>query len=545
MISLRPYQQESIDALYAYFAKHDGNPLIVLPTGTGKSVVLSEFIRGAYEAWPDTRVVMLTHVRELIQQNFATLIRNWPAAPAGIYSAGLGRKDIHAAIICAGIQSIYKNAYKVQRCDLCIVDEAHLIPRDTETMYGKFLAELKSINPHMKIIGLTATPFRMDSGMLHKGKGALFTDIAYEMSILEAIQRGYLTEVIPKDTKTKLDVSGVGTRGGEFIAGELERAVDIEPVTAAAVQEIIAYGTAPANPRGSWLIFCAGVDHALHVRDAVRAAGFTAETVTGETPAAERDSIIRDFKAGRIRCLTNMSVLTTGFDAPGVDLIGMLRPTKSAGLFVQMIGRGTRLAEGKDNCLLLDFAGNTHRHGPVDRIKVGAPGEGGGEAPIKTCPECFTICYAGVRNCPECDFEFPEPEIKLAPKAATNAVLSTQIESEWVKVDDVSYHRHEKPGKPASMRVEYHSGYTVHREWICLEHSGFARQKACAWWSKRSNIPVPSSVNDALGLVDGLPKPGRIAIRPQGKFTEITSYDLTTPPAARSADEIDDEEIPF
>lgn len=549
MIELRPYQREAIDALYGYFSKWDGNPLIVLPTGTGKSVVIGEFIRGAVEAWPDTRVVMLTHVRELIAQNYAALIRHWPMAPAGIYSAGLGRKDIRAQIICAGIQSIYRNAYKVQRCDLLLVDEAHLIPRDSGTMYGKFIADLRSINPHLKVIGFTATPYRMDSGMLHKGEDALFTHIAYEMSILEAIEQGYLSEVIPKQTTTQLDVSGVGTRGGEFIPAELESAVDIPEVTKAAVGEIVQWGTRPDSPRGSWLIFCAGVDHAHHVRDAVRLAGYTAETITGDTPSAERDSIIREFKAGRIRCLTNMSVLTTGFDAPGVDLIGMLRPTKSAGLFVQMIGRGTRLANGKDNCLLLDFAGNTARHGPVDKIKVSAPGEkADGEAPVKSCPQCFTICHAAVRRCPECDHEFPEPEVKLATRAATDAVLSTQVEAEWHEVTGADYGRHEKTGKPPSLRVEYRCGFSVHREWICFEHQGYARQKAVAWWQKRMpGVPVPLKVNDALAMVDDLPVPGKIMVRPEGQFTAIVSYDFSTAPAKRARPEpvgVDDE-IPF
>lgn len=541
MISLRPYQREAIDALYRYWSKWDGNPLIVLPTGTGKSVVISEFVRGAVESWPDTRILMLTHVKELIAQNFQALVRNWPMAPAGIVSAGLGRKDYQAQVLFAGIQSIWRNAYKVQRCDLLIVDESHLIPRDAGTMYGKFIADLKSINPDMKIVGFTATPFRMDSGMLHQGEGALFNAIAYEMSILEATQQGYLSEVVPKRAGTQLDVSGVGLRGGEFIAGELEKACDIDGVTQAAVDEIVEFG----KDRGSWLVFAAGVDHALHIRDAVRARGFSAETVTGETPAGERDAIIQGFKAGKIRCLTNMSVLTTGFDAPGTDLIGMLRPTKSAGLFIQMIGRGTRLANGKDNCLLLDFAGNTARHGPVDRIKVTAPIKGEGGAPIKDCPSCFTIVYAGVRTCPTCGHEFPPPEPEIKPRAATNAVLSTQIEPEWVAVTDVTYAAHSKPGKPVSMVVSYQCGYTSHREWVCFEHSGYPRQKACQWWAKRApDVPVPATVADALALVDRLPTPGRIGIVPQGKFTEIAAFDFDAAPKVTTR-EIPDDDIPF
>lgn len=522
MIELRPYQQASIDALYDWFQREAGNPLIVLPTGTGKSVVIAEFIRGVFQAWPDSRVMMLTHVRELIAQNYAALVRHWPEAPAGIYSAGLGRKDIGAAITCAGIQSIWRRAYAVQRCDLILVDEAHLIPRDSRTMYGKFLADMRAINPALKIIGFTATPYRLDSGMLHEGDGAMFDGIAYEMSILDAIKQGYLSEVIPRQPKTQLDVTGVGTYGGDYIQKELERAVDTDEITSAAVEEIVKHG----RDRGSWLIFCAGVRHAEHVRDAIRAAGFTCETVTGETPAPERDRIIGAFKSGALRAITNMSVLTTGFDAPGVDLIAALRPTKSAGLWVQMVGRGTRLANGKENCLLLDFAANCRRHGPVDQVSVKAPGKGDGEAPVKVCPECYTILATATRVCPVCSHQFPPPKPALAREAATDAVLSTQLRDTWCEVEEVTYARHNKVGGTPSLRVEYVCGMIRHREWICVEHVGYARQKAVSWWQRRApGEPVPRTVDEALAAAASLPMPRRIAVRPAGQYTEIVRHD--------------------
>lgn len=557
---LRPYQQDALDALYSYFGKFDGNPLIVLPTGMGKSVVFAEFLRGAVQSWPDTRAVGVTHVRELIQQTVTALLRLWPDAPVGIYSAGLGKKDLRAQIVMAGIQSIYRQAYQVQRCDLVTVDECHLIPRNSDTMYGRFLRELKEINPYMKTVGFTATPFRLDSGMLHKGDGALFHGIAYEMTILEAVQQGYLTEIVPKQTDTTLNVEGVGTRGGEFIAGQLEAAVDIDATTQAAVREIIELG---ANRR-SWLVFAAGVKHAEHIRDAIRAHGITAETVTGDTPTDERDRILRDFKAGRVRSLTNVSVLTTGFDAPGVDLIAMMRPTKSAGLYVQMLGRGTRLIDGaignlptpadrleaiaksaKPNCLMLDFAGNARRHGPVDRIKVSEPGKGEGEAPIKVCPDCATICYAGVRVCPDCGHEFPPPEPEVSRAADTAPVLSSQIQTEWVDVDRVDYARHDRK-EPNSLRVEYTCGMSTHREWVCFEHVGYARQKACAWWAERSSEPVPATVGEALSACERLPWPARIGLQPDGKYTRIVGYEGWREPDVapkHDGDEIDD--IPF
>nr|WP_203072195.1 DEAD/DEAH box helicase [Roseomonas ponticola] len=521
-IHLRPYQSTAVDAVFTYFERATGNPLVVLPTGTGKSVVLAALTQRAITMWPDTRILTVTHQRELIQQNFMALVRAWPEAPAGIYSAGLSRRDIHAQILFAGIQSIHRHAYQVQRCDLVLIDEAHLLGRGDSGMYRAFLKQLNEINAGLlKVVGFTATPYRLDSGLLHEGKDRLFTDIAYEVPVLDMIQQGYLSPVIPKRTETQLDVGGVGSRGGEFIAKDLEAAVDRHEVTQAAVTEIVQHG----EGRGSWLVFCSGVAHARHVRDAIREHGVSCETVTGDTPAPERDGILAAFKAGRLRCVTNANVLTTGFDAPGTDLIALLRPTKSVGLYVQMVGRGTRLAEGKDDCLVLDFAGNTARHGPIDMVD-GRKKEpaGDGEAPIKVCPECQTINHASARHCIECDYEFPPPVVKVAAQAASNALLSTQIQASWCDVTGVTYALHEKPGKPPSLRVTYECGLARHSEWVCFEHTGFPREKAVSWWRRRApQLPPPFTVDEALQQRDVLRQPSAIQVRPVGQYTEITA----------------------
>jgi superfamily II DNA or RNA helicase len=208
-IQLRGYQRNAIDAIYSYFMTACGHPLVVVPTAGGKSLVMAAFIQEVLAQWPDERIIILTHVRELISQNFAELIRLWPEAPAGIYSAGLNRRDVQAPILFAGIQSVYRKAYAIQRADLVLVDEAHLIPRSANTTYRRFLGDLTRINPQLKIIGLTATPYRLDSGMLHTGGDALFDDIAFEVSVRELIDEGYLAPLISKQTTTQLDVSGV------------------------------------------------------------------------------------------------------------------------------------------------------------------------------------------------------------------------------------------------------------------------------------------------------------------------------------------------
>ena len=346
MLTLRPYQEAAISSIYGYFKTNKGNPLVVIPTAGGKSLVMASFIEGVLKAWPDQRILIVTHVRELIAQNHAEMIGLWPEAPAGIYSAGLGKREAQARVLFAGIQSIHRRAHEIGHTDLVLIDEAHLIPGNSSTMYRRFLDALQAINPALKVIGLTATPFRTGSGMLHEGKDALFTDIAYEAPVRDLIDAGYLSPLVSKQPNTRLDVSKVGTRAGDFIARDLAAAVDQDAMTRAAVAEIITHG----KDRKSWLAFCSGVDHARHVAEEFARQGITCRTIFGNTPKEERDAIIAAFKRGEIRALASMGVLTTGFNAPGVDLIALLRPTKSAGLYVQMVGRGTRLAPDKENC---------------------------------------------------------------------------------------------------------------------------------------------------------------------------------------------------
>ena len=187
-----------------------------------------------------------------------------------------------------------------------------------------------------------------------------------------------------------------------------------------------------------------------------------------------------------------------------------------------------RIANGKEDCLLLDFAGNCSRHGPVDRVKAKAPGEAGdGEAPIKTCPECMTIVHASVSVCPDCGYEWPAPIPKIDRRAATDAVLSSQIEAKPVWIDRVTYSRHEKRGKPDSLKIEYWGGnFERYAEWVCLEHKGFARKKAEQWWRWRSSSAAPATVGEALLLTAGLKTPVRIWVRPNGRYFEIGKVDF-------------------
>ena len=524
MINLRPYQKEAIDSTFRYFADNDGNPLIVLPTGTGKSVVIAEFCRQTLKDWPDTKILVVTHVRELIKQNHDELKTLWPEAPAGINSAGLKKRDYDPSIVFCGIQSVHKKASKFVKVDLVLIDEVHLVPRKTNTMYQRFLSNLKIMNPHMRVIGLTATPYRLDSGLLHTGKEELFDAVSYEAELKDMVDQGYLTRLMSKQPKTRLDVSSVSIRGGEFVAGELERAVDRTDVNESVVREIVVLGA----ERKSWLIFCAGVKHATHIAEIVRRYGVSCETIFGDTPSAERDRIVSDFKAGKIRALASMGVLTTGFNAPIVDLLAVLRPTESTGLYIQIMGRGMRNSPGKEDCLVLDFAGNIARHGPVDRVNPKKPRQSDGEgvAPTKTCPKCQSIVFAGTSECPDCGYRWPPTPIAIDQTATTLPVMSMNAPSEWFKVNSVSYRLHKKAGSPDSMRVEYRCGIALHSEWVCFDHKGYPHDKALRWWQRRMTGPgiLPKSTADAIEKSESLRKPTEIKVRKNGKYTEIVEF---------------------
>lgn len=527
MLKLRDYQRQAVDSVFDYWRENDGSPLIVLPTGAGKALVIATFIRELLESYPDMRILCVTHVKELLTQNAQELLGVWPFAPVGFYSAGLGRKDAHAQIIFGGVQTIANKAERIGHIDLVLVDESHLMPRDAETQYGKLLDGLRRINPDLKLVGLTATPFRLGEGMLHEGEGAIFDAIAYDKPIGELIADGYLCRPVSKGMATGYDLTGVGKLGGDYKQRALQAAVDKMDVNRAVVDEIMSYG----KDRKAWLLFCSGVEHAYHMRDEIRERGITCETVAGDTPAAERDKILADFKAGKIRAVTNNSVMTTGTNIPRIDLLAMCRPTLSASLYLQMVGRGLRLSPGKQDCLVLDFAGNVRKHGPIDAVVPSASRKGDGDAPIKQCPEseggCGSLVYASAKCCPDCGYEFP---IDTAPKISTQAedvpIMSKGAPEPRAVRSRVFRVHPGKFGKPDTVKASYVCGVLTVNEWLCPGHGeGFARANADRYWRKHGGAePPPRSVLEWLERQRELAATERVMVRPDGKYWSVVGH---------------------
>jgi DNA repair protein RadD len=472
---LRDYQQRTIDQLYAWFsAGNAGNPCLVLPTGSGKSHIVAALCKDALQNWPETRVLMLTHVKELIEQNAEKMRLHWPAAPMGIYSAGIGKRDIGEPITFAGIQSVRTKAEMLGHLDLVIIDECHLVNHKDEGGYRKLLADLKAINPALRVVGLTATPYRLGHGLI-TDKPALFDALLEPVSIEELVFKGYLSTLRSKVTSAKLDTSGVKKRGGEFIESELQAAVDTDDNNQRVVQEVITL----AGDRKAWLVFCTGVQHAEHVAEVLRQHGVAAQCVTGETPKAERKRMLDDFKAGKLRALTNANVLTTGFDYPDIDLIAMLRPTMSASLYVQMAGRGMRVKSHIDHCLVLDFAGVVQTHGPITAVQPPKKGgDGDGEAPVKVCDNCDELVHISAKECPACGHPFPPPEEKKL-KLHHDDIMG--MEGKDFEVTGWSWRRHiSKASGNLMLACTYYGGLSDKpiTEYFPIFNDGYAGQMA-------------------------------------------------------------------
>ncbi|MGN0880097.1 MAG: DEAD/DEAH box helicase family protein [Oligosphaeraceae bacterium] len=581
---LRPYQQEAVNAVYDHLRTRDDNPCVVLPTGTGKSLVLGKLATDAVTLWQG-RVLILAHVRELLEQNADKVRRLCPGLKVGVYSAGLKSRDTRESVIVAGIQSVHDKADRLGRFDLIVIDEAHLIAPDGDGMYRTFLNDMKVINPNVRLIGLTATPFRLRGGAICR-PGNLLNRICYEAGLKDMIAQGYLSPIVSRAGRAAADLSPVHTRGGEFVQDELASAMDREELVRATCSELVSL----TRDRKSVIVFCTSVEHCRHVAE--RITGLTGQecaVVTGDTPAWERAELIARFRGEHVpadlfgtprpplKYLCNVSVLTTGFDAPNVDCVAMLRPTQSPGLLLQIAGRGLRLSPdtGKRDCLFLDYGGNILRHGPLDTIRPREPGAGGGgEAPAKECPACHALIHAGYGSCPECGHVFPPKEHSgLTEHASTAGVLSGEIVDAEHPVSRVLYspdvRRDADESTPRTMRVEYEIGLGRYQsEWVCPEHTGYARRKFERWWLERcaDGCPVPNTVEEAVAWASAgaLATPRSITVRSVagerfdrvhktelGQRPEMTdrlmelleSGPVTAPPAG--APYLPDDDLPF
>lgn len=546
-MQLRDYQKESIDALYSYFRNNKtGNPVIVAPTGSGKSVIIAGTITDILTRWSDKRIVLLTHVKELVEQNYSALKRYWKVAPAGIYSAGLGKRDGHHAITFATIQSVVKKPDIIGIRDLIMIDEVHLVSHNDDTSYRKFIAAMEMFNPNVRVVGYTATPYRLDTGIITEGNGAIFDAIAHEIPITHLLGLKMLSPLVCRyNAELQASMQDVRITAGEFNAADMAEKFEqlIEPVCKDIAEK--------AAERKSIIVFCPRVDICFSVSRELAKHGIDSDVLTGETPKTERREIIDRFKRGELRCIVSVNVITTGFDAPNVDCIALFRATVSAGLYYQMLGRGMRLHEGKENCLVLDYGGNIKRHGAITAI---IPPKKRGAREIReeeekkfdmlVCPKCTFVHFKPYPdNCDDCGHLFPkeerEPAVDKYNTKAENldpmfSHSKQPMPPQWIKVDRWSAKLHQKQGKQPTMQVTYDCGLIQHREWICFEHIGYAGDKAYQWYWRMRSMADKNSLASFGGQLyvakaveldfPHLKCPTHIKVKEEGKYWRILDY---------------------
>ncbi len=386
-LKLRPYQRQAVERTLAYFRHSDKPGCLVLPTGAGKSIVIAELCRLARG-----RVLVLAHVKELCEQNHRKHAEL--GGQAGLFSAGLGRRDHTDRVVFASIQSVARHldAFREPR-SLVIVDECHRVSDDTQSQYQSTIAALRKVNPEVRVLGLTATPYRLETGWIYQfhAQGMVrsatqkpFDTCIYELSLGQLIRKGHLTK--PWLVDAPIAHSDFDAASDEEQGKLNQLLVRHKRVTRAIVEQIQEL-TEKQNRKGV-MIFAATVEHAEEI--ARELPNDEVGLIVGSTPDDERDRIISSFKQQKIRYLVNVSVLTTGFDAPHVDFIALLRPTESVSLFQQIIGRGLRLHPNKNDCLVVDYAGTG-----FDPFwpEVGEPRPSTDSVPVGVkCPECGFLC---------------------------------------------------------------------------------------------------------------------------------------------------------
>ncbi|EMA2478874.1 DEAD/DEAH box helicase [Vibrio fluvialis] len=386
MYTLRPYQADSVKAVIHYFRQHSTPAVIVLPTGAGKSLVIAELARLA-----KGRVLVLAHVKELVEQNHAKY--EGYGLKGAIFSAGLGRKETDQQVVFASVQSVVRNldAFKNQ-FSLLVIDECHRLPDDKSSSYQKVITHLLELNPGMKVLGLTATPYRLGMGWIYQyhtrglvrsEEPRFFRDCIFELPIRYLLDEGFLTPARLIDAPVlSYDFSQLKPANtGRYKESEMDLVIEqSKRATPQIVQQIIQLA---ADKQGV-MVFAATVRHAQEILGLLPQG--ESDIVIGDTPSPERDAIIQRFKQRDLKFLVNVSVLTTGFDAPHVDLIAILRPTESVSLYQQIVGRGLRLSPGKTECLVLDYAGNTY---DLYQPEVGDPKpDSDSEIITIPCPAC-------------------------------------------------------------------------------------------------------------------------------------------------------------
>lgn len=411
-VSLRPYQDECGIALMEDIG-NKGNPILQLPTGAGKSIIIADICRRCYEKWGGIKILVLTHRAKLVEQDAEKF--NKLGLEPNVYCAELRKKQI-GQFTLASILSVARKPELFADTNLVVVDEVQMINNENEGSYRKFLSQL----PKAKVVGLSATPYRLKGGCCY-GKDRLFNRLSYKIGFADLVKQGYLTPPINYDGNSEDKLDDVKITAGDFNLGDLNKHFNniVEKCCTDLVKRM--------KDRHYVLVFACSIVHAEAIAKCLNALGEQARVYHSELTLEQDKEIIKSFENKEFKYLVSIDKLGVGFDAPFVDGLGLMRPTMSRALAIQQLGRGSRLYEGKKDFLVADYAGNIRRHNllhpddydvPYEQIQK--PKRRGGDAPHKVCPNCQQICASRTTIC-DCGYKFP-------PKLSTIADVSKQTQ---------------------------------------------------------------------------------------------------------------------
>lgn len=525
-MQLRPYQLEALDKVMADL-RQKPYVLLQIPTGGGKTVVFSEIIRRWMTEYPAMTIAVAAHRQELITQARDKLLTVWPegAFQIGLACAGAGRVDTSRPVLIGSVQTLARRALR-RPIHLLIVDEAHRIPAvEAGGQYHSLIRRLVNLNPNLRVLGCTATPFRLGHGYIYgdeckAGRTNIFPELNFQISLEELTAEGHLAPIRAKEgASIGSELARVKLTNGDYDPAELNsllmRGVHIQ----SAVDAYEKYG----ESRNKVLVFAASIEHAEKLAAAFGLAGHQAAAVHSQMADHGRKMVLRDFDQGGLKVLVNVGILTEGWDSPRVNLIMMCRPTKAPALFVQMIGRGTRLFPGKDDLLVLDLAENYKTHGEPSAPAIRTPGQGGGEAPFKVCPECSALLPTSSLRCRDCGHQWevwlvdeevapPMVEVKRPPAGLSRVV-------HW----DAEGYVSQKGHYLLRLKILCRPGGEV-KSFLDLEGAAsvYGRQKARAlWWQLSGGKEPPATVREAAARAGELRLPEFVTVAKKGNYKII------------------------
>lgn len=531
----RQYQQDIEDAVIDYLFNKTGNPIVASPGGTGKSFVMAKLTKRFVTEWPGTTVMILAQDAKLLRQNRKELERYWPNAPCGTYSSGLKQRDTFHPIIFAGIQSAAKKGHEFGKRNIILIDEADLVSPKDDALYNQLLTTLKETHPACRVVGFTASPFRLGTGCLTNLD--LWDEICIDLTKTEKfnffIDNGFLSPLVTKAPSQEIDVKSIAMKGNDFDEHSMQEVTDTDELNRAVVKDCIERG----SDRKHWLVFSAGLKHGANLTQLFNSRGITTKQLSGKDTVEHRTEVENEWRQGKIRCLVNCGLYGRGFDFPAIDLIAIVRATQSVAWWIQACVRGTRTAEAKTDCMVLDYGGNIRRLGPVNDPIVPESRRKGqdvkGEAPIKICPQCFSYVPIQVKSCPDCGFTFPPP--KTIEKSASSADIMVRKNKDNNPIIEDFYVlgiRYKptisKTGK-YYLRITYSVGTASFHEAMWFDHAtGPTKRNLEKWWTYRGGLlPIPDGTDEAAERAPNeLKIPTIIRVDLNKKYKEVVGCDF-------------------